>query len=59
MKQALYEAVLEDAFKHKVLVRQAEASGDDELAEFFRQMRDENRRCTERTEQLLAQRLPE
>lgn len=59
MKQALYEGVLEDAFKYETLAWQAEASGDDELAEFFRQMRDENRRCTERTEQLLVQRLPE
>jgi rubrerythrin len=53
------EAVLEDAFKYGVLTRQAEASGDQELTEFFRQVRDENRRRAEKVEQLLAQRLPE
>lgn len=53
------EAVLEDAFKYEVLTRQAEASGDQELTEFFRQVRDENRRRAEKVEQLLAQRLPE
>jgi rubrerythrin len=53
------EAVLEDAFKYEVLTRQAEACGDQELTEFFRQVRDENRRRAEKVEQLLAQRLPE
>jgi hypothetical protein len=53
------EGVLEDAFKYEVLTRQAEASGDQELVEFSRQMRDENRRRAERAERLLAQRLPE
>jgi rubrerythrin len=53
------EAVLEDAFKYEVLTRQAEASGDQELTEFFRQVRNENRRRAEKVEQLLAQRLPE
>jgi hypothetical protein len=62
--QALYEAILEDeavlavAFKYELLTRQAEASGDQELMEFSRQMRDENRRRAERAERLLAQRLP-
>ena len=65
MKQALYEAiledegVLEDAFKYEVLARQAEASGDQELIAFFRQMRDENRLRAEKAERLLAKRLPE
>jgi hypothetical protein len=65
MKQALYEAILEDeaaledAFRYEVLVRQAEASGDQELTESLRQVRDENRRRAERAERLLAQRLPE
>ena len=65
MKQALYEAILEDeaaledAFKYEVLVRQAEASGDRERVESLRQVRDENRRRAERAERLLAQRLPE
>jgi rubrerythrin len=53
------EAVLEDAFKYEVLTRQAEASGDQELTEFFRQVHNENRRRAEKVEQLLAQRLPE
>jgi hypothetical protein len=65
MMQALYEAILEDerlledAFKYEILARQAEASDDQALIEFFRQMRDENRRRAERAEQVLAQRLPE
>ncbi len=52
--QALYdsiledERVLEDAFKHEVRARQAEASDDQALIEFFRTMRDENRRRAER-----------
>jgi hypothetical protein len=65
VKRALYEAILEDeaaledAFKYEVLVRQAEASGNQELTESFRQLRDENRRRAERAERLLAQRLPQ
>jgi hypothetical protein len=65
MMQALYdsimedERVLEDAFKHEVRARQAEASDDQALIEFFRMMRGENRRRAERAERLLAQRLPE
>jgi hypothetical protein len=47
------------AFKYEILIRQAEASGDQELIAFFRQMRSENRRRAERAERLLAQRLPE
>jgi hypothetical protein len=48
MMQALYEvilgdeSVLEDAFKYEVLARRAEASDDQALIGFFRQMRDEN-----------------
>jgi hypothetical protein len=63
--QALYdsimedERVLEDAFKHEVRARQAEASDDQALIEYFRMMRDENRRRAGRAERLLAQRLPE
>jgi hypothetical protein len=65
MKQTLYEAILEDeaaledSFRYEVLVRQAEASGDQDLTESLRQVRDENRRRAERAERLLAQRLPE
>ena len=52
--QALYDAILEDervlegAFKYEVLARQAEASDDQALIEFFRHMRDEYRRRAER-----------
>jgi hypothetical protein len=65
MMRDLYEAILgdeaalTDAFKYEVLTRQAETSGDQELMEFSRQMRDENRRRAERAERQLAQRLPE
>jgi rubrerythrin len=65
MKQGLYEAILEDeatledAFKYEALTRQAEASGEQELIEFFRQVRDENSRRAEKAERLLAQRLSE
>jgi hypothetical protein len=63
--QALYDAILEDerilkdAFRCEVLARQAEASDDQALIEYFGKMRDENRRRAERAEQVLAQRLPE
>ena len=63
--QAVYEAILEDervlddAFRYEVLTRQAEASDDQALIEFFRESRDVNRRRAERAEQVLAQRLPE
>jgi hypothetical protein len=65
MMRTLYDAILEDervlegAFKYEVLARQAEASDDQALIGFFRHMRDEYRRCAERAEQVLAQRLPE
>ena len=62
--QALYEAILEDerileeAFTCEVLVRQAEASDNQALIEFFRWLRDENRHRAKRAEQVLAQQLP-
>ena len=62
--QALYKAfvederVLEDAFKCEILARQAEASDDQALIDFFRKRRDENRRRAERAELVLARRLP-
>jgi hypothetical protein len=64
MMQALYKAILEDealleeAFEYEILARQPEASGDQELLEFSRLRRDENRRRAEMGEWLLAQRLP-
>jgi rubrerythrin len=63
--QALYDAILEDerilmvAFRYEVLARQAEASDDQALIEYFRKMRDENRRRAERAERVMAQQLPE
>lgn len=59
MKRALYEAVSEDARKYETLARQAGASDDHELADFFRGIRDENRRRAERARRLLARRLAE
>jgi hypothetical protein len=52
------ERVLEDAFKCEILARQAEASDDQALIDFFRKRRDENRRRAERAELVLARRLP-
>lgn len=59
VKEALYEAVMQDAERYEDLARRAESSEDDELAEFFREIRDENRRRAERAERLLAGRLAE
>jgi hypothetical protein len=59
MKQALYEAVLQDAGRYEDLARRAAASGDDELAGFFREMCRENRHRAEKAGRLLAQRVAE
>lgn len=59
MKEALYEAVLQDVERYEDLARRAEDTGDDELAGFFRGVRDENRRRAEDAERLLAQRVAE
>jgi rubrerythrin len=59
MKRALYEAVSEDTKRYETLARQAGASDDHELADFFREIRDENRRRAERAKRLLAQRVAE
>ena len=59
MKRALYEAVLEDVGRYEELAWRAAGSQDDELAGFFREIRDENRRRAERARRLLAQRVAE
>lgn len=56
LKEALYEAVMQDAERYEDLARRAAASEDAELAEFFQEVRDENRRRAERAERLLAAR---
>jgi hypothetical protein len=57
MKEALYEAVMQDAERYEDPARRAEASEEDELARFFRELRDENRRRTEKARRLLAGRV--
>lgn len=59
MKEALYEALMQDAGRYEDLARRAEASDDDELAGFFRRVRDENRCRTEEARLLLAGRVAE
>ncbi len=59
MKKALYEVVLGDVGRYEDLARRAEGSGDDELAGFFRELRDENRVRAEKARRLLAQRVAE
>lgn len=59
MKEALYEAMMQDAGRYEDLARRAEASDDDELAGFFRRVRDENRCRTEEARRLLAGRVAE
>lgn len=59
MKSALYEAVLRDVGRYEELARRAEGFADDELAEFFRGIRDENRRRADQARRMLAQRIAE
>ena len=59
MKRALYEAVLQDVGRYEDLARRAEGSEDDELAGFFREIHEENRRRAEKARRLLAQRVAE
>lgn len=59
MKDALYAIALQNADRYEALARRAEGSNDDELAEFFRRMRDESRENAERAKRLLAQRVAE
>jgi rubrerythrin len=52
----LYHA-LQAAETHDQYIRDAEESGDRDLAAFFREVKDENTRRAERSKQLLAKRL--
>ncbi len=59
MKDALYTIASLNADRYEALARKAERSDDDELAEFFRAMRDNNRHNSEKALNLLAQRVAE
>ncbi len=59
MNDALYTMALRNADRYEALARGAETSGDRELAEFFRRMRDDSRENAERAKRLLAQRVVE
>ena len=59
MKDALYTIALKNADRYEALARRAETSSDEELAGFFRRMRDESRENAERAKRLLAQRVAE
>ena len=59
MNDALYAIASRNADRYEALARRAEDSGDDELAEFFRRMRDESRENAEKTKTLLARRVAE
>lgn len=59
MKDALYTIALRNAERYEALARRAETASDEELAGFFRRMRDESRENAERAKKLLAQRVAE
>jgi rubrerythrin len=59
VKDALYTIAFNNADRYEALARRAETSSDEELAEFFRLMRDESRENAERAKRLLAQRVAE
>ena len=59
MNDALYAVALRNADRYEALAGRAEDSGDDELAEFFRRMRDESRENAEKAKTLLARRVAE
>ena len=59
MKDALYTIALQNADRYEALARRAETSSDQELADFFRRMRDESRENAEKAKTLLAQRVAE
>ena len=52
----LYHA-LQGAETYEMYIRDAEESGDTQLAQVFREVQEEERRRAERTKELLAQRL--
>jgi hypothetical protein len=57
MKRDLYETASGDNRRYEVLARQAGASSNRELADYFRGLRDENRRRDERARGPLARRV--
>ena len=59
MNDALYAIALRNADRYEALARRAEDSGDEELAEFFRRMRDESRENAEKAKTLLPRRVAE
>lgn len=59
LKKALYEAAAQDVGRYEDLARRAADSADDELAGFFREVRDENRRRADKARLLLAGRVAE
>jgi rubrerythrin len=59
VNDALYAIALRNADRYEALARRAEDSGDGELAEFFRRMRDESRENAEKAKTLLARRVAE
>jgi rubrerythrin len=59
VNDALYTIALKNADRYEALARRAAASSDEELAEFFRRMRDESRENAERAKRLLSQRVAE
>lgn len=59
MKDDLYTIALANADKYESLARRAEKGDDQELADFFRRMRDDSRANADRAKVLLAQRLAE
>jgi rubrerythrin len=56
LTSVLYHA-LEAASTAEIYVRDAEQSGQQELAQFFRETQDANRRLADRAKQLLKQQL--
>jgi rubrerythrin len=59
MKDALYTIALKNADRYEALAGRAATSSDEELAEFFRRMRDESRENAERAKRLLSRRVAE
>lgn len=59
MKQTLYEISARDPEKYEDLARQAQEANDQELAEFFGRMSEEDHRLAQEAGRLLAQRVAE
>jgi hypothetical protein len=59
VKDELYSIALLNADRYEALARRAEKASDEELAGFFRAMRNDSREKAERAKELLAQRVAE